>query len=988
MHYSGTPSYSASSPYTSYLSSSVPHGSSYSASYLGSGSNYSNHSSLGTYTRTPFTQRWLPSSGRTYSPILSTISERGTSSPVRINSPRRMPITKSYIPSGYTSRPININTADIDVSRDKYKSKIKSVKTNVPLRTESIKSVDNTPFMPRVDGKPETGIDSSPGPERSTIKRGRTVVRLHTIKRKERDSPRKPQDELDQNITNEIENPSVNSIEESNTGWRDRLSEDLQYKEKREKKTLGEKLVEKFRLKDNENISVITVNSNLDNKSEIKENSIETKTPNILSRSPDRRCSMELLAEQANLLDSLIRSENLSTATLDLSKVGTTETKENVTNSKESLKKRKENDLGKKIQTTKSDHALHERIKSLSNSKETKQFNKRRSLRKSSSGGSICRLDSITEFSKEPLQFSLPAIEESRFSIKNETVKTKQKLKPKITSSVEISQPTNVLKFKIENVVVEEKAREPRKEISFSTQVEEPISINKKVSFINKTEPVDQDTNHIRNVNITSKDDNENDTENFWDRIGKRETIYLNKRKQNIQEDIIKNRRASFWYPEDEESEKYDDGEQCQSNFKLEEHCDVDNTLNNVSILHNESQSVQNKELYLIGNESHNNNTTLDQIEIFEQPTLRGNKNNEEPATETKKIGFNEIHSDSHESHTNKNITICPKISSVHDKKLKTHVVNNNIKGSLSNCKNNDTFAPNNKIKSNSNKIKYSNPSTINKNLNEEVRFKTEDTEQCSNIDKVKLDDKINQNQHLIQSSGNNDREDLIKTPETLPSNNNEMCTNVLRKGIENNLSNEVNKENKKAQQNDDIPIIVKPNIDVQNVTSSGEGEKNKADIEKSNKSGRDSNSEKTDEKSAVKLPVKRPVKEERAIRPLIATPRPLQKKNPQVIRTSSSSESSSEEESSDDDADESDTSEETEFYECETNPDGRTSTGSNDSGFDSSAPTSPAGIIFIKKGKFQFFKLTHDESEDKYTVKFITCFRALAWLSATNKLF
>ncbi|KPI98062.1 Putative protein kinase C delta type-like [Papilio xuthus] len=99
-----------------------------------------------------------------------------------------------------------------------------------------------------------------------------------------------------------------------------------------------------------------------------------------------------------------------------------------------------------------------------------------------------------------------------------------------------------------------------------------------------------------------------------------------------------------------------------------------------------------------------------------------------------------------------------------------------------------------------------------------------------------------------------------------------------------------------------------------------------------------------------IAKPIK-PVKEEKALKPLIATPRPLQKKVPQQIRSTSSSESSSDEETSDDDEEEETSSSEGsgEFYECD-NVDGRTSTGSNDSGFDSSASTSPAGFNWVRK--------------------------------------
>ncbi|CAH2075104.1 unnamed protein product, partial [Iphiclides podalirius] len=95
-----------------------------------------------------------------------------------------------------------------------------------------------------------------------------------------------------------------------------------------------------------------------------------------------------------------------------------------------------------------------------------------------------------------------------------------------------------------------------------------------------------------------------------------------------------------------------------------------------------------------------------------------------------------------------------------------------------------------------------------------------------------------------------------------------------------------------------------------------------------------------------------KPVKEEKALKPLIATPRPLQKKVPQPIRSSSSSGTTSDDETSDEDQDEEESSSSessAEFFECD-NPDGRTSTGSNDSGFDSSASTSPTGFNCVRK--------------------------------------
>ncbi|XP_047986789.1 uncharacterized protein LOC125226745 [Leguminivora glycinivorella] len=539
MYYSGSSSYSA--PYS--YGSKTPIGSSYSASYLNPGSNYSNHSSLGGYTRPQVSSRWITSSGRTYSPMLSTISERNTSSPSRVSSPRRIPSYKrSYVPSSYTPRPININTADIDVSRNKYRPKTESP----PPPPAEAPTVDNEngPFMPRIDGKPETGIDSSPGELRSTIKRGRTVVRLHTIKRKDRDSPRKPLDGSQKSSSEErdksesvVDNASAKDPESMK--WREKLSEDLIYKDKKEKKTIGAKLMEKFIVKDN-NDSDIELAS--DNKNKEETLSAPQAPHSSTSRSPTRRCSVEILAEQANVLDSLIRNENLSTATLDLSKVGTEEPVGVLEGQSNPLK------------TTKSDNSLHDRFRKSRDSKELKNSLKRRSLKRSSSSG---RLDSITEFPREAL-CSLPSIEENRSSIKYESTKPKPKLKAKITGTVEVSPPTSPMKFKVEEVVVEEKLRPLKKEISFSSSVDssfDDCSKSANRSITNALRKSRMRSSIRRKTDLESNGPSpEPDDGNFWDKIGKRETVYLLKRKQNIEDAREKHRRALFWFPEDEAS--------------------------------------------------------------------------------------------------------------------------------------------------------------------------------------------------------------------------------------------------------------------------------------------------------------------------------------------------------------------------------------------------------------------------------------------------
>lgn len=1044
-HYSGTPSYSSgfssyssASPYSSYGSSTSPLGSSLSASYLTPGGNYSNHSSLIGYSRTPFTPRWVPSSGRTYSPNLTTISERSTSNPIRINSPRRIPITTSYAASTYTPRPININTADIDVSRDRYRPKIKksTYTPSAPVESNqneiSIISNENEPFMPRIDGKPETGIDSSPGvSQRSTLKRGRTVVRLHTLKRRERDSPRKPQElnaedekTIDESIIRNEQNTET-VIAQPEVSWRERLSEDLQYKDKREKKTIGEKLIEKFKIRDDGSDCVSSLPLCIEPPireltASIDDNASSKPQPN---RSPDRRCSMELLAEQANVLDSLIRSENLSTASLDLSKVGIQADDTNILNEIQSIKRKNKN-----LQTTKSDYSLHDRVKSLSSVKDNKTFSKRKSLKKSASGGSICRLDSITELTKEPIQFQLPAIEESRISIKKEQSKIKQKLKPKITSTVEVTTPTNALKFRIDNVTVEEKIREPKKGISFSSIVEPPSNnIGSNPGSLNNEQAI---TTDLQLIDDTDSGHNEGE-DNFWDKIGKRETVYLIRRKQKIQDDLIKSRRALFWQPEGE-SETSEEAETVENiNSASALNIDVDrndvtiNISNNSAIINvnekkpsevnaNDFQKIEEEDLDISNVNKHmvleesisypqkslNNDDVSESLidkgatdiqQIINVNVLQNNEN-PEPVIKEDNSHLNELTNDSlkHELNTSvlkngsnehlKNVKLnCKQIAANHTTEIscdKENILPNiNLKTENENELN---------VPSNDKIIEIPVTSTslpMNKNVLKSIIEIT--------------DDKTNENLQFVTKEPRNDKNSSVISPESTnyKVETTKLFTNVEAKDkVENTLIEKVLSVNNEATlienkglasnaedediKKDVLDVKLKsediPNSKIENILETciesdrKIGEENKAesnlstiltkaeDVEKSSK---EEQVQKTSSKGIIKLPnssARKPVKEEAALRPLIATPRPLLKKNPQIIHSSSSSESSSEDESSeDDDADESDASAESlELNECENNPDGRTSTGSNDSGFDSSAPTSPAGFVFIKKGR------------------------------------
>lgn len=549
--------------------------------------------------------------------MLTPISERGTASPIRINSPRRIPISKrSYGTTSYIQRPININTESIDVSRDRYRHKPaeSSASTSLPppQRDDPAKDNENSPFMPRVDGKPETGIDSSPGIKQNTIKRGRTVVRLHTINRKEKDSPRKPvkTSQMQASEVNKQDAPETLVYEvvpgepKESLSWREKLSEDLVYVDKKEKKSLGTKLVEKFIMKDMTEKESKKDKCDVGNSEGRSRMVPETLLPSFIvpstSKSPDRRCSVEMLAEQACLLDSLIRGENLSTATLDLSKVGIADESKNKFDSSNSIKRRKTDDKGNPLKTTKSDHSLHDNLsKSLIGNKDSKILTKRRSLKKSHSGGSIYRLDSIKEFPKEPVHIDLPAIQENRSSPKEQKIEQKPKLRTKITTSVEISPPISPLKFRIENMTVEEKHHTPKKEISFSYDVDEApiedVTLQGPKPSLRRTKELNSINKKSKNQIGTEPISPEPEDGNFWAKIGKRETVYLKKRKQNIEAAREENTRSFLWFPDDEESGVTEDSVTNNSVFNEEGNDFLNEVENSKLPVESESNNILSK---------------------------------------------------------------------------------------------------------------------------------------------------------------------------------------------------------------------------------------------------------------------------------------------------------------------------------------------------------------------------------------------------------
>lgn len=196
--------------------------------YSGNISPYSNHSSLGGgYSRNPYTLSSYSGYSRGYSPLLSTISESRVGGVSRINSPtKRLHIST---PSYRVPKPIRINTADIDVSANKYRRERPIPPVPIPescivygVSPTKSSSTQDGPYMPRADPHEDDATN------RSTIKRGRTVVRLSTVRSRGSGSSQHDKINLKRELANDDECKS----------------------DKRICKTPGEKLMEKHLIRD------------------------------------------------------------------------------------------------------------------------------------------------------------------------------------------------------------------------------------------------------------------------------------------------------------------------------------------------------------------------------------------------------------------------------------------------------------------------------------------------------------------------------------------------------------------------------------------------------------------------------------------------------------------------------------------------------------------------------------------------------------------
>ncbi|XP_037931510.1 nucleoprotein TPR-like [Teleopsis dalmanni] len=180
-----------------------------------------------------------------YQPKLSTITETSTlmSNPrhttllplTRIQSPKftdYKPTTTTSLTSKYIPpRPIQINTADIDVSYsryDKHKEKEEAHK-----REEAIKSTinsENNKQSVESTNNSNAVLAEEQRPARSTIKRDRAVVRLSTIRSRSRDRAAKRTPKNSKEHTPELKEKKLKETSDTNEeklSWRQKLADDL-----------------------------------------------------------------------------------------------------------------------------------------------------------------------------------------------------------------------------------------------------------------------------------------------------------------------------------------------------------------------------------------------------------------------------------------------------------------------------------------------------------------------------------------------------------------------------------------------------------------------------------------------------------------------------------------------------------------------------------------------------------------------------------------
>lgn len=425
--------------------------------YSGNVSPYSNHSSLsGGYLRNPYSLSSYSPYSRGYAPLLSTICESRTGGVSRINSPtKRLHYQTS---SSYrVPKPIRINTADIDVSANKYRRAKPAPLTPVPEST-IVYGVSSTKSSPAQDGyfMPPAEPHEDDASNRSTIKRGRTVVRLSTI----RSRSSGPSQEVDHNSKRE----SSNDSETRN--------------DKRICKTPGEKLIEKHLIKFESPVA------------------------------PNKEQEPDTFRERAPSFHDICKDISSDKLYDDL----------NAGELRKIAERRKSED---KIMIRPTMEVPAEIVDVFN---EDGTFHRRTTLKK-------IRKSTKAIFVQVPNKPIIDKNTSDENLEKNERIKTKI---PKFTASVEIQNSEPALRAVAADVEIETKPNKTKRKFFYQIVVEdvvEPQTIEYNLNINKKRKSKTLESRSSKSGVICD------DSCNFWDVIGSRESVYCNARRQRILEE-------------------------------------------------------------------------------------------------------------------------------------------------------------------------------------------------------------------------------------------------------------------------------------------------------------------------------------------------------------------------------------------------------------------------------------------------------------------
>lgn len=439
-----------STPSTSYLSYYTP-------------GPYSNHSSiLASNYSSPY-KSVIPRNYRGYKPHLATISEV-KSGLRRINSPKLLINTSPKIT---IPKPRKINTADIDVSSNKYKKYNPAPKPKPPEERSSPIKEQKSPSPSSSFKEARSSTEEKEAKPNTNIRRDRATVRLKTIH------------------TDVIKN-DLNAIK----SWRDNFEPDeLNTKEKIQKKTPGEILVEKFLIRSRSKDNILK-QQKVSRKQSVKkaipkvpsfkdictqissapvDDELNPGQPMEIQRRQSRQFSSEdiigalrrnskdLTEDDVKLLDHILDENDNITTIDDL----------NLEESKKKSKTEKNESRGsvrkKKIAKKKSNELLVDSASESDRSKSPIQRRPTKKLRRTSTDSSLPSSDVIDENEEESIR--------DISQVEIETIKVKPK--PVITATVDVEEKST-LKPVIDEVEIEESPKRKKgKMFRFNVIVEE-----------------------------------------------------------------------------------------------------------------------------------------------------------------------------------------------------------------------------------------------------------------------------------------------------------------------------------------------------------------------------------------------------------------------------------------------------------------------------------------------------------------------------------